>query len=340
MVYGQYAKFGDQWRIDGTLYDRKNSRQTPSKAEAASEKDQGRYGAALSSKEEALKIYRELAERSFWMTEILSGYGNALAQVGKKAEAQAILQEALTLARELKNSDQIASILGLLVDNAFYGGDLATAKQFFAQASQSSVHSTDRSLVMTAKFNLAKLSIEQGHAQEAIAVLTSLKDQANKTGPKFLALQSSVWLAKAYLQTKNYAKVQEILRPTILQTEKLGLISLTAQSHGLLSKLFRQQGNAAEAAREASAASQLFQQMQAEAHSAVASRLRYSALLKPPQICKIFPLEYRNSMPCYSLATAGVILMIDIGFSDAYTFHKTWCLTDLLAGVVQTSETI
>jgi tetratricopeptide (TPR) repeat protein/predicted Ser/Thr protein kinase len=240
---------------------------------------QGRYGAALSSKEEALKIYRELAERSFWMTEILSGYGNALAQVGKKAEAQAILQEALTLARELKNSDQIASILGLLGDNAFYGGDLTTAKQFFAQASQSSVHSTDRSLVMTTKFNLAKLSIEQGHAQEAIAVLTSLKDQASKTGPKFLALQSSVWLAKAYLQTKNYAKVQEILRPTILQTEKLGLISLTAQSHGLLSKLFRQQGNAAEAAREASAASQLFQQMQAEAHFDPQSRHDFATLL-------------------------------------------------------------
>jgi eukaryotic-like serine/threonine-protein kinase len=227
---------------------------------------QGRYGAALSSKEEALKIYRELAERSFWMAEILSGYGNALAQVGKKAEAQTNLQEALALTRELKNPDQIASILGLLGDNAFYSGDLPGAKQFFAQASQSSVHSTDRSLVMTAKFNLAKLSIERGHAQDAVAVLISLKDQTSKAGPKFLALQSSVWLAKAYLQTKNYSKAQEILRTTVLQTEKLGLISLSAQSHALLAKLFRQQGNAAEASREAAAASQLFQQMQTEAH--------------------------------------------------------------------------
>src|SRR3984893_2190610 len=29
VVYGQYAKFGDQWRIDGNLYERKHSRQPP-----------------------------------------------------------------------------------------------------------------------------------------------------------------------------------------------------------------------------------------------------------------------------------------------------------------------
>src|SRR5215472_6572006 len=39
VVYGQYAKFGDQIRIDATLLDRKNARSVPLKAEAVNEKD-------------------------------------------------------------------------------------------------------------------------------------------------------------------------------------------------------------------------------------------------------------------------------------------------------------
>jgi hypothetical protein len=35
---------------------------------------QGRYGAALKSKEEALKTYRELQDRSFWMAESLAHF--------------------------------------------------------------------------------------------------------------------------------------------------------------------------------------------------------------------------------------------------------------------------
>ncbi len=44
---------------------------------------QGRYGAALSAEEDALKTFRELQERGLWLAEILGYYGNALAQVGE-----------------------------------------------------------------------------------------------------------------------------------------------------------------------------------------------------------------------------------------------------------------
>ena len=46
--------------------------------------DQGRYGAAVASKEEALTTFRTLRDRSFWMGEILSGYGHALAEGGSR----------------------------------------------------------------------------------------------------------------------------------------------------------------------------------------------------------------------------------------------------------------
>src|SRR5947207_15046797 len=65
--------------------------------------DQGRYGAALKSKEEALKTFRELQDRSRWMAEILSGYGNSLGQIGRGEDARGNLEEALKLARDSKS---------------------------------------------------------------------------------------------------------------------------------------------------------------------------------------------------------------------------------------------
>ena len=73
---------------------------------------QGRYGAALSSQEDALKVFRDLQERTVWTVEILSAYGNALAEVGRSDDAQKALDEALALARELKDQAHVASTLG------------------------------------------------------------------------------------------------------------------------------------------------------------------------------------------------------------------------------------
>jgi tetratricopeptide (TPR) repeat protein len=43
------------------------------------------HGAAVKSKEDALKGYRAAQDRGFWLAEILSGYGSALSQVGRSA---------------------------------------------------------------------------------------------------------------------------------------------------------------------------------------------------------------------------------------------------------------
>ena len=88
---------------------------------------QGRHGAALSAEEDALKTFRELQERGFWLAEILGHYGNALAQVGRTDDAQKSLDEAMNVARELKNQATTAEIHGYQGDNAFYRGDYQAA---------------------------------------------------------------------------------------------------------------------------------------------------------------------------------------------------------------------
>jgi Tfp pilus assembly protein PilF len=171
----------------------------------------------------------------------------------------------LRLSREAKDPDETAIVLGFLGDNSFYAGDLAAARQFYTQASQSAAHSTDRSIVLTAKFNLAKIAIDQGRAAEGISALSSLQEQAGKSGPKFLATQSAIWLGKGYLAAKNPARARDVLQSGVLQAEKLGLNGLKAQGHALLAVALRRLGNSAEADTESKAAVQIFDEIQAEA---------------------------------------------------------------------------
>jgi len=241
---------------------------------------QGRYGAALGSKEEALKTYRELGEHSFWTAEILAGYGNSLAQVGRREEAQANLEEALALARQLKNDDQVAMILGFQGDNAYYSGDPAAARKLYTQSSQAAAHSPNRILALNARFNLARLSVEQSHPQEAIASLKSLADETARTGPRYLSLQSSFFLAKALKETRDYTKAQELLETGLIQAEKLGLLWFKAQGHGLMSQILKQEGKAAEAATEQTAAANTFREIQSEGHFDVHRRADFAPYLQ------------------------------------------------------------
>ena len=61
---------------------------------------QGRFGAAISSKQAALKTFQDLKDKTYWMAEILSGYAQALILAGRDDEAKSYLDDALNLSRE------------------------------------------------------------------------------------------------------------------------------------------------------------------------------------------------------------------------------------------------
>jgi tetratricopeptide (TPR) repeat protein len=242
--------------------------------------NQGRYGAALSAQDEAMKSYRALGERSLDTVTVEEGYGQALSQVGKTAEAKAAFDDALALAREQKSPDELARIEGLQGDNAFYGGDLKGARQSYTDALKSAAKSTDVRLVMTTKFDAAKMDVAEGHAPAALPKLTALANDASKAGFKYLATQSSLYAAKALIQTKSFAKAADLLQNVLVQTEKLGLLSLKAQAYGLMAEAQRGQGKSAEAERASNAAEQLFKEMETESHFDLRTRADVAALLR------------------------------------------------------------
>jgi eukaryotic-like serine/threonine-protein kinase len=195
---------------------------------------QGRYGAALKSKEEALKTFRELNDRSFWMGEILSGYGNSLSEVGRYDEAQKNLTEAMSLAKELQNKTLIAQILNFQGDTFYYRGDIKAASDLFAQAIAASSADVEKDVALLSKYNAARCIVEEKRYQAAVAPLKAVIAEADAAGLKNISTEATLALAAALMNTRQYPAARKELDTALSTSEKMGLQVLQARSQYLL----------------------------------------------------------------------------------------------------------
>jgi tetratricopeptide (TPR) repeat protein len=226
---------------------------------------QGRYGAALSSEEDALKTFRELQERSYWLAEVLGYYGNALAQVGRSDDAQKSLDEAMNVARELKNQATTAEIQGYQGDNAFYRGDYPAAATLYDQALKTASHASDLDLILVSKFNVAKVEVKQGRFQSAANLLSKLSQDADGMGLKYVSVECSIYHAEALMNLKSYEPARKELESALSRSEKLGARALLAQSHYLLARDLEFAGKAADAPEHYQQARKILDDIQKEA---------------------------------------------------------------------------
>jgi eukaryotic-like serine/threonine-protein kinase len=219
---------------------------------------QGRLGAALNSKEEALKTFTELKDRTFWMAEILGGYGDVLIQAGRGDEAQKYLDDALSLSRELKNDGMVAQTLGFIGDASYSRGDFKSARTSYEAASQAAEHTTEPDKKLIAKLNMAKLAVQEGRSKEAIASLRPLAQKAEDLGLKDVAVQCSLSMAEAMIQVRDYIHAKPELERVLLRSDKMGLQPMSAKAHYLLGTVLRISGHKADAQDQYSQALRLF----------------------------------------------------------------------------------
>ena len=239
---------------------------------------QGRYGAAVSSEEEAVKTFRELQDRSADMADILSGYGGALAEAGRGEEAQKALDEALALARDLKSQPHIAQSLNLQGDAAFYRGDFKAARTLYGQALQAASHTKDRDKMLESKIGLAKTAIREGHSREASKSLASLVREADSLRSRYLSAECSTDLGDALVNSKEYSRARQELEPALTKAERLGLRALVARDHYLLAAALRGSGDSEEATGHYRDAVRLLDEIRKEAG---AEKVMGRADLKP-----------------------------------------------------------
>ena len=245
--------------------------------------EQGRYGAAVSAQQDAFKGFAESKEKGYSATEILLGYGNALALSGRGEEAAKYLTEALNSAREQKNQPQVATALSYQADNAFYRGDMKTAAALYAEAQQTAAKTGDGQLILVTKINMAKLAVRQGKFAVALSALRGLGEEADSLGLKELSTQCMVYRGEAMIGLKDYVGAQKELKSAILHSEKLGLRVLQAQSHYQLGRALELAGNASEGAAQYQEARRAVADVQKEAQT--------DAITKRSDLIAVFALK-------------------------------------------------
>ena len=228
---------------------------------------QGRYGAALTSQKEAFNDWKDLGERGFWLPEMQAAYGYALILIGRGDEAQKDLEQALGMARDLKNNPLVARILNFQGDRLFYRGDFKAARPFYEQASQVAAHTTDREQILTSKFNLAKLALREGRSRDAVKILKPLAEEADRSGLKHLSVECLLYQGEALTEGKDYSGAREVLNRSLRNGEKLGLQALVAKSHYLLAQALRFSNNQGEASRQYAYAHRILDEIRKEANS-------------------------------------------------------------------------
>jgi len=211
---------------------------------------QGRLGAAVSAMQDAVKGYRAVNNQSLEMVSALYSLADTLALAGRGAEAEKLLDQAQEMARDLKNETVNGQILNARGDVAFYQGDFKNAKSFYEQAAAAAAKGKQKDVLLLAKMNLARVAIADGRSQSAIGDLKTAIQTAESLHLKYYAVRSSVDLAQAYINTKDYTHAREQLDSALGQSEKLGLRLETARVHYLLAQVLSAGGNADEAKRQ------------------------------------------------------------------------------------------
>jgi serine/threonine protein kinase/Tfp pilus assembly protein PilF len=224
---------------------------------------QGLYGAAAKSKAEALQTFRDLKQRDFWFGEILSGHGSSLALSGRLDEAAKSLEEALAVARELKNAGLIAQVLRFQADRLHYAGDTRGASRLAEQAAQAASRASDRTLDLWAQAVVARTSAAAQPARPAAAALAKIGRDAEMSGLTYLSIYCSLASAETLLRIGDHQPARQEAEQALAKAETLGLRELLARSEWVLATTMRLSADP-QARRHYGSALQLLEEMKRE----------------------------------------------------------------------------
>jgi len=222
---------------------------------------QGRLGPAVVVFEDAVKAYRDAGDRSNNMAQSLSDLARAMAQVSRGADSAKLIDEALDLARVLKNDSLLAGVLNSQGDAAFYQGDLNAARSAYEQALKSATKAGDKDGVFTSRLSLARLALFDGHSRSAVSDLRTLAQQADTQGRKYISVAASNLLGQALIENKDYSGAHTVLDRNLSRSEKMGLRLENVRIHYLLGKALAGTGNEAQAASQFSEAGRLLDEI-------------------------------------------------------------------------------
>lgn len=225
---------------------------------------QGRPGPAVSVLQDAVKAFRDSGDRSSNMAQSLADLAGALAEAGRGSESSQLTDEALRMARGLKNDALVASVLNSQGDAYFYQGDLKSARGSYEQAVRTASHTADKDTQLNSKLSLDRVAVFEGHAGPAISDLRALAQHADAQGRKYVSVASSALLAQGLIASKDYSGARQELQRVLGRSEKLGLRLEDARIRYLLGTTMVRSGNSSEAGAQFVEAGRLLDEISKE----------------------------------------------------------------------------
>jgi serine/threonine protein kinase/tetratricopeptide (TPR) repeat protein len=191
---------------------------------------QGRYGAAVESKSEALRTFREIKQRDFWLGEILSGYGSSLALAGRSQEAAKYLEEAAALGRELQNPGLVAQVARFQAERLFYTGDVRGAARLADEAAQAAARSQDQTLIVWAQAEVARVAAAGQPTRAVAAELAGIGRRAEAAGLRYLSVSCALERAHTLVRAGDHRQGRQEIARVIANVEGLGLRELAVKA--------------------------------------------------------------------------------------------------------------
>jgi DNA-binding winged helix-turn-helix (wHTH) protein/Tol biopolymer transport system component len=149
-------------------------------------------------------------------------------------------------------------------DVAFYQGNLKSAKAAYEQAARVATKGKQEDDALFSKMNLARVAVAEGRSKPAIGDLRVVVEQAENRHLKYYYTRSSVDLAQALINTKEYGSAREQLESTLTQSEQMGLQLETSRIEYLLGEVARLSGQSSGAMVYYAKAHAILSQIRAE----------------------------------------------------------------------------
>ncbi|MFZ0736941.1 MAG: tetratricopeptide repeat protein [Candidatus Acidiferrales bacterium] len=226
---------------------------------------QGRFGAAVNAMQDAVNGYHAAGDRSSDMVELLNDLADSLALAGRASESGPLLHEAQSMELDLKNESAQAELLSTQGDVQRYSGNSKSAGELYQQALRAALRGTDPDEILICKLHVAEIALGQENPDSSIQEFRKLTQQADSRNQKYLSLESSVDMAEAMNNAKDYSRAQQELQTDLSKSEKLESRCLSARIQYLLGNALRLGGKRSDASGHYQQALNLIENMRKDA---------------------------------------------------------------------------
>jgi tetratricopeptide (TPR) repeat protein len=230
---------------------------------------QGRLGASLKARQDAVQSVEQTGESGFWRSAILASYGDALNRIGRFGEARKNLDEALALARQIDSPMLIVQALNLIGEGLIYQGNVNGARQPLEESLELAAQQKSEQLAIPARVNLARLPLlsagESSVPRDSQEDLEQLARQAQELGLTYYASECSLSVADALVRAGQHEEARKVLADILREGARSGLRIQAAKARFLLGNSFQLEGNETETRRHYREAARILDEIRSDA---------------------------------------------------------------------------